>query len=166
MSCQIVPDQEHSDRREEAIQLVGCWIDVPVLPPPTNGNDLGSWKALLQDGSEFTLQPGMQNGIGALLSRFGTQFSGRRSKQREQLCCFPSKILMSLACWLVFLLPGLARLRDSLIRASFILTPYLQAKPFADHIRSLNHLRFFLRIFVITFFDATILFAQSLAGLT
>src|SRR5437588_12822576 len=72
---------------------------------------------------------------------------------------------MSLACWLVFLLPGLARLRDSLIRASFILTPYLQAKPFADHIRSLNHLRFFRRIFVITFCDASILFAQSLACL-
>src|SRR5947209_8009607 len=72
---------------------------------------------------------------------------------------------MRLACWLVFPLPGLARLRDSLIRASFILTPDLQAKPFADHRRSLNHLRFFLRLFVITFFDATILFAQSLAGL-
>jgi hypothetical protein len=63
----------------------------------------------------------MQNGIGALLSRFGAQFSGRWSKQREQLCCFPSKILMSLACWLVFLLPGLVRLRNRLKRAEQLL---------------------------------------------
>jgi hypothetical protein len=72
---------------------------------------------------------------------------------------------MGLACWLVFPLPELARLRDCLIGTSFILTPYLQANPFADHIRSLNHLRFFRRLFVIAFFNATILFAQSLACL-
>src|SRR5947199_366776 len=93
------------------------------LPLPANDSIR---TPLLQDGREFTLQPGMQNGIGALLNRFGAQFSGRRSKQREQLCGFPSKILMSLAGWLVFPLPGLARLRDRLIRAGFILTPDLQ----------------------------------------
>src|SRR6266566_457744 len=166
MPSQIVPDHQYSDGREKAIQLVGGWIDIPILPAPTNGNRLRSRRTLFQDGGQFSFQPGMQNGIGTLLDRFGAQFSGRRPKQREQLRCFSSKILMGLACWLIFPLPGPTKLRNGLIGASFILTPHLQPQPFADHISSLNHLRFFLRVFVIAFFDSSVFFPQRLASLT
>src|SRR6266702_3885600 len=73
---------------------------------------------------------------------------------------------MGLACWLIFPLPGPTKLRNALIRARFIFTPHLQPKPFADHISSLDHLRFSLRIFVIAFFDSSVFFSHRLSVLT
>src|SRR5438552_484498 len=32
MSSQIIPDQQHPHRREKAIQLLGGWVDIPILP--------------------------------------------------------------------------------------------------------------------------------------
>jgi hypothetical protein len=84
MPGQVVPDQQDSDGREKAIELVGSGIDIPVLPALTNGNRFRSSRTVFQDGGEFSLQPGMQNGIGTLLDGFGTKFSRGRPKQGEQ----------------------------------------------------------------------------------
>ena len=83
MPSQIVPDQQYSDGREKAIQLVGGWIDIPILPTLANWNRRRRGRALFQDGGQFPLQPGMQDRIGALLDCFGTQFSSGRAQQRQ-----------------------------------------------------------------------------------
>src|ERR1700676_2991920 len=83
VSGQIIPDQEHPDWREKSVQLVRCWIDVPILPASSFWNHLGSWWALFQNCQEVFLEPGMQNRIGGMLYGFGSQFSSSRTKQRE-----------------------------------------------------------------------------------
>src|ERR1700681_920919 len=72
---------------------------------------------------------------------------------------------MSLAGWPFSDRPGTAGLRDGLIRTSLVFAPYLEAEPFANQIGSLNHCCFFLSIFIIAFFNTTILFAEGFAGL-
>src|SRR5258708_38905657 len=34
---EILPDQQYSDWREKPIQLLGCWVDVPILPASSFG---------------------------------------------------------------------------------------------------------------------------------
>ena len=117
---QVIPDEQDSDGRKKAIQLLSGWIDIPILPTPTNGDRFGNRRTLFQNGSEFALQPGMQNGIGTLLGCFGAEFSRGRPKQGEQFRGFSPEILMGLACRPIFDLPGTARLRDGLIRTSLV----------------------------------------------
>jgi hypothetical protein len=81
--CEIIPDQQHSDRREKAVQLLCCGVDVPILPASSFGNDRGGWWALSQDCSELLFEPGMQDGIGGALHRLGSQFPGGRAKQGQ-----------------------------------------------------------------------------------
>jgi hypothetical protein len=142
MPGQVVPNQKHSDRREKAIQLLGCRIDIPIRPSPTNGNDLGSRRALLQDGRQFPLQPGMQNGVGALFHRLRTDFSSGWSKQGQQFGRPTTHILMRATCRLSLGLEGRSRLRDTLIGASLILAPEGQAESLSCGIGTLNY-RFF-----------------------
>ena len=129
---QVFPDQHDSDVREKAIQLLSGRIDIPILPTPTNGDRFGNRRTVFQNGSEFALQPGMQDSIGTLLDGFGTEFSRGGPKQSEQLRGFSSDILMCLTRWPIFQLPRRTRLRDGLIRTSLVFAPYLDPKPFAN----------------------------------
>jgi hypothetical protein len=140
--CQIIPDQQHSDWRKKAVQLVCCGVDVPILPASSFGNHLGGWEALLQDRGELLFEPGMQDGVGGALHRFGSQFSSGRAKQGQQFGGITSEVLMILSNWVSFGLPGRSSLGDGLIGPGFILTPDLQSQPFSRQVRSLND-RFF-----------------------
>src|SRR6266851_7255077 len=84
MSCQIIQNEQHAQRRVEPIQLFSCGKRVPILPPSPFWNLCwGGW-TLLENGSQFLLEPGVQDGIGALFDRFSSQFTSGGSKQGEQ----------------------------------------------------------------------------------
>ncbi len=112
--------------REKAIQLFGGWRAVPIRPSTTNGNCFRGRRTLLQDGSEFSFQPGMQKSVSTLLYSFGASLSSGRPKQGKQLCSLSWQVLVGLACRLIFSLPGPTRLRDGLRGASLVI-PVVQA---------------------------------------
>src|SRR5579859_3602873 len=106
MSGEIVPNQQHSDWRQKPVQLLGCGVNVPILPTPSFGNQLGSCWTLLQDRQEVRFEPGMQDGIGGVFHRFGSQFSSRRTEQRQQFGWVASDVLVVLPNGLSFRLEG------------------------------------------------------------
>jgi len=87
-------------------------------------------------------EPGMQDGVGRVLHRLGSQFSSRGAKQGEQFDRQAPDVLVILPHWLSFHLPGGSRLGNGLIGSGFILTPHLQSQPFSRQVRALND-RFF-----------------------
>src|SRR5579884_1623043 len=84
VSGQIIPDQQHPHWRQKPIQLLGCGVDIPILPASSLWNDFWSWWALLQNRREVLFEPGMQDGVGRMVYWFGSQFSGGRPNQSEQ----------------------------------------------------------------------------------
>jgi hypothetical protein len=68
------------------------------------------------NSSQFLLEPGVQDGIGAVINGFCSQFAGRGSKQGEQFCGFPANILVILARWHSLWLPRRTGIRNGLIR--------------------------------------------------
>src|SRR5579864_1083334 len=59
MACQIVQNEQHAQRRTEAIQLLGCGKRIPILPAPPFWDQLRSGWTTLEDGGQFAHQPGM-----------------------------------------------------------------------------------------------------------
>src|SRR6266699_5542433 len=47
--CQVIPDQQHPDWRQKPVQLLGCGIDVPILPAASFGNHRRRGWTLLYD---------------------------------------------------------------------------------------------------------------------
>src|SRR6266496_4166917 len=167
MPSQIIPDEQHPHWREKAVQLLGCRIDIPILPAPPLGYHRRRRRALLQDGGEFPFEPGMQDGIGAALCRFRAYLSRRWTQQREQFERPTANVLMGQACRLALELPGGTRLWDRLIRAPFILAPQLQPEAFCELIGMLDHRLFLLAQRVEARVHLAILAAvQRLANLT
>jgi hypothetical protein len=91
--------------------------------------------------SSFLRKP-MQNGVGARINRFGSQFSRGWPKQGEQFAGFAADILMVLSPWFTFGLPGVPRMRNRLIGTCLVLAPQGQPYPLCQQISLLNH-RFF-----------------------
>ena len=85
----------------------------------------GISEPLLENGLQFALKPGVQDGIGALLHCFRTYLPGRGSEQCEQFGGFPSEVLVGPVSRLAFGLPGGAGLRDTLIGTALVFTPQL-----------------------------------------
>src|SRR5229473_1042844 len=56
---QIIQDEQHAQRRIEAIQLLGCGKRIPILPAPPFWDQLRSGWTTLEDGGQFAYQPGM-----------------------------------------------------------------------------------------------------------
>src|SRR5712692_8672601 len=106
VSCEIIPDQQHPDRRQKTIQLLGCRVNIPILPASSFGNHLRGYWALLQNRREVLFEPGMQDGIGGVLHWFGSQFSSGRPKQGEQFGRQAPDVLVILSNWMPFVLPG------------------------------------------------------------
>src|SRR6266536_2389608 len=63
---QIIPDQQHPDGRKKPVQLVCCWVDVPILPAASFRNHIGGRWALLQDRQEVCFEPGMRDSVGGV----------------------------------------------------------------------------------------------------
>src|SRR5260221_13517553 len=125
MPRQVIPNEQDTHRREKAIKLFSCRIDIPILPAPTLRNFQWCRGTLLEDGLQFTLEPGMQDGVRALLYGFCTDFSSCRSKQREQFGRPATHVLVRSMCRITLGLEGRARLRDPLVGTPFILAPQL-----------------------------------------
>src|SRR5437763_2699547 len=142
MTGQIIQDEEHTQRRIEAVQLLGGREWIPILPASPFWNHLRSLWTPLEDRLQFSFEPGMQDGIRTLIDWLGSQFSRGRSKQRQQFAGLAPKVLMVLAVRLSLWLKGGARMRNGLIRTRLIFTPQRQTQTLCQHIGSLNH-RFF-----------------------
>src|SRR5712692_7890139 len=59
VTSQVIQDEQHTQRRVEAIQLLGCGKRVPILPAPPFWDQLRSGRTTLEDGGQFAYQPGM-----------------------------------------------------------------------------------------------------------
>src|SRR3989440_10061253 len=77
---QIVQDEQHPHGWEKAIQLFGGRIDIPVLPASTLWDHFWSSGTLLENGLKFALEPGVQDRIGGVFHRLGTDFARRWSQ--------------------------------------------------------------------------------------
>jgi hypothetical protein len=73
-----------------------------------------------QDLRELLFEPGMQDRIGHRDHPFGADLAGGRTKEREQFGRASSLVLMWLQSRVAFGLPRGPRLRDGLIRPSFV----------------------------------------------
>jgi hypothetical protein len=123
MACQIIQNEQHAQGRVHPIQVLGGWKWVPILPPPPFWNLLWSGWTLLEDGCQFTFEPGMQNGIRTLIDRFRSQFPGGWSKQRQQFAGLATNVLMILARRHFLWLPRRTGMRNGLIGTCLIFTP-------------------------------------------
>jgi hypothetical protein len=101
----------------------------------------GAWTRL-NNGLQFALEPGMPDGMGGLLHRFGTPLSGCRSQPGEQFGGFSWQGLVGPTCGLAFGLPGRARRRNTLRGTPLVFAPQVQAEPLGGPIGALNY-RFF-----------------------
>lgn len=123
MACQIIQNEQHAQGRVHPIQLLGGGKRVPILPPPPFWDLFWSGWTRLENGSQFPLEPGVQDGIRARINRFSSQFTGGGPKQGEQFTRVATKVLMILARWSALRLKGVARMRNGLIRTGLIFTP-------------------------------------------
>src|SRR6266567_397474 len=99
MASQIIQNEQHAQGRVHPIQLLGGWKRVPILPPPPFWDLFWSGWTLLENGGKLVLEPGMQNGIRALIDWFSSQFTSGWSKHRQHFAGLATNILMVLACW-------------------------------------------------------------------
>jgi hypothetical protein len=142
MSCQIIQDEQHAQRRIHLVQLLCCGKRVPLLPAPPVGDQFWSGWTSLENGSQFAHEPGMQDGIGALIDRFSPQFTSSWPKQRQEFARLATNILVILGRRPALQLKSVARVRNGLIWPCLILAPQGQAQSFSQDIGSLNY-RFF-----------------------
>ena len=81
---------------------------------------------------QFRLQPGVQDHVRRVGHALRTHLAGGGPKQGQEFGRATADVLMRLATRLALGLPGLARLRNSLVRACFILTPHGNTYAFSD----------------------------------
>lgn len=114
--------------------------------------------------SNSFFEPGMQDGVGALIDGLRTQFPCCRAKKREKCGCFATNVLVGLAHRIPFWPPRCARKWKRLIGSSFIFVPDLETQLFSERVRSLYQ-RFFPQVGVVALFHHAIFsFAQRDPG--
>ncbi len=106
----------------------------PSPLPSGLGAVVGCLRQLGQDLEQLVLQPRMQHRIRRSGHALGPHLARGWTEQRQQLGRATADVLMRLAERLALGLPGLARLRDGLIRAGLILAPQRDAHRFGDAI--------------------------------
>src|SRR5512135_243883 len=167
MACQIIQNEQHAQGRVHPIQLRGLGKRVPILPPSSFWDLFCNGWTRLENGGQFLLEPGMQDGIRTLIDRLGSQLSSRRSQQRQQFAGLATNVLVVLACWLPLWLKGGTGMRNGLIGTRLIFTPQRQSQALCSHIGSFNHRLFFLRRGIFTLVDYAILaLLESSASMT
>src|SRR5215467_393519 len=102
MAGQIVQNEQHAQGRIHPIQLRGRRKRIPILPAPPFWDLFWSGWTRLENGSQFLLEPGMQDGIRTLIDGFSSQFPGSWPKQRQQFTGLATNVLMILAGWPAF----------------------------------------------------------------
>jgi len=124
MSHQIVPDQHHTHGRPSEALCHLCRV-APVAPatPPFFGLLGQERRQVGEDGAQFLLQPGMQDGIGRPLYGLGAYHAARGMEQRQEFGGAAPDILMGASCRFSLRLPGSARMGNGLIRTGFIFGP-------------------------------------------
>lgn len=122
MTCQVIPDQNHPQRRQGRLG----WMAEPGRPLRRHGalrlRNRYHGEAV-QDGGDVRLEPGMEHGIRAARHPRGAHDPAGRMEQGQQLRGTTPHIFVGLPRWVADGLPGCARVRDCLIRSGFILTP-------------------------------------------
>src|SRR6266581_2839655 len=123
MSCQIIQNEQHAQGRVHAIQLLRCRKRVPILPPSPFWDLFWREWTRLENGGKFLLQPGVQDGVRALINGFSSQFPGSWSKQCQHLTGLATNVLMILGRRHSLWLPRRTGMRNGLIRTCLIFTP-------------------------------------------
>src|SRR3954447_25736832 len=129
---QVVPDEEHAQRRQfdrqgEALRQA----ILPSLPCGTGQRRIGwrgGWRHRRQDHLELFLEPAMQDGVGAIADRLEVHLSRRGMEQSQDLAGATSDILVWLGRRVALRLPAAARLRYGLERTSLVLAPDIEAE--------------------------------------
>ncbi len=139
VSHQIVQDQKYANGRKPGVELVSRGVKIPVLPATSFLHFIRDRWTLLEKGRQFLFEPGMQNGIRALIDRLSTQFSCDGSEQGHEFRRLAANILVILERWLSLWPPRCTRKRNGLIGSSLIFAPDLEAQLLSERVRSLNH---------------------------
>jgi hypothetical protein len=123
MACQIIQNEQHAQGRVHPIQLLGGGKRVPILPPSPFRDLFWSGWTCLEKSGKFLLEPGVQNGIRALIDWVRSQFTGGGSKQGQQFTGLATNILMILVRRHALWLKSVTGMRNGLIRTRLIFTP-------------------------------------------
>src|SRR5215472_10492803 len=99
-----------------------------------------------QDLEQFLLQPGVQDDIWRSGYGLGPHFARGRTEQGQQLGRATTEVLVWLPTWFALWLPGMAGLRNGLIRASLVLTPEWDAHRFSDAVGQVDQVALFLSL--------------------
>ena len=142
MPHQVIQDQQQSNGGQEAIQLLGGGKRVPVLPPAPFWDLCAGRRTLLENGLQFLFEPGMQDRIGTLINRFGSQLSGRWPKHGQEFSRLATKVLVILLDGLSFRSPRLSCCWNGLLGSRLVFAPDLQAHLLSQRVGPLDH-RFF-----------------------
>lgn len=146
MSGQIVPDQEHAQRRKLLRQC--DWLRQPHLPDqpirPIGRTDLlvSSFRQHRQHRPQFVLEPGMEYRVGRARHPFDPHLPIGGMEQGQHLCRSIALILVRLAHRLALRCPTLPGIGHCLKGTSFILAPNCQSAAFSLCIRSLDQFFF------------------------
>src|SRR6266487_3372644 len=123
MACQIIQNEQHAQGRVHPIQLLRCRKRVPILPPSPFWDLFWRGWTRLENGGKFLLQPGVQDGVRALINGFSSQSPGSWSKQCQHLKGLATNVLMILGRRHSLWLPRRTGMRNGLIRTCLIFTP-------------------------------------------
>jgi len=119
---QVVPDEQHTERR----QRLGRLVAEPGRPPsqrwPLVLGEGQGWQARQHFG-QFGLEPGVQHRVRRVGDAFGADLAGRGTEQRQQLDRPATAVLMGLTCGLPHRCPARPGVRNHLVRTGFILAP-------------------------------------------
>src|SRR4051794_26486169 len=135
---QVVPDQEHAQRRHIGRQGEALRQAIlPSLPCGTGQRRIG-WRHRRQDHLELFLEPAMQDGVGATADRLEVHLSRRGMEQGQDLAGAAPDILVWLGRGVALRLPAAARLRYGLERTSLVLAPDIEAERGAKRVGPLD----------------------------
>jgi hypothetical protein len=146
MPRQVVPDQQHPQRRQlvQKRETEGEPV-LPALPRGTDllGGEIGwRWRQRRQDLFELLLQPRVQDCIGCSLNPLDPNFSGRGMKEGPQLRRTPADVLVRVRERLPGGAPMTSRLRNRLVRPRLILVPLRQTQLGGEAVGGLNQYLF------------------------
>ena len=129
---QVIPDEEHAQRRQIGRQGEALRQAIlPSLPCGTGQRRSGwrsGWRHRRQDHLELFLEPAMQDGVGATADRLEVYLSRRGMEQSQDLAGATSDILVWLGRGVALRLPAAARLRYGLEQTSLVLAPDIEAE--------------------------------------
>ena len=139
---QVIPDEEHAQRRQIGRQGEALRQAIlPNLPCGTGQRRIGwrsGWRHRRQDHLELFLEPAMQDGVGATADRLEVYLSRSGMEQSQDLAGATSDIFVWLGRGVALRLPAAARLRYGLERTSLVLAPDIEAERGAKRVRPLD----------------------------